>query len=76
VVGHLDRMKRQLKLLIKKGSIMSDEVLLKKYIQYIKDVEGSDYIEPHDCRAESNVNFTKDEWKRLQEIASRPIPEA
>ena len=55
---------------------MSDEVLLKKYIQYIKDVEGSDYIEPHDCRAESNVNFTKDEWKRLQEIASRPIPEA
>ena len=45
------------------------KALLKKYIQYIVDVEGSDYIEPHDNRAFSDVRFTNEEWEKLKEIA-------
>ena len=48
---------------------MDYEILLKKYIQYIKDAEGTDYICIHDRRHESDVVFSEDEWGRLCEIA-------
>lgn len=49
---------------------MSDfETLLKKYMYYIVDVEGTDYIDPHDRRYESDVSFSDDEWKELEKIA-------
>ncbi len=42
--------------------------LLKKYIAYIADCEGIDYIEPIDLRDESEVIFTEAEWQALQAI--------
>ncbi len=42
--------------------------LLKKYIAYIADCEGIDYIEPIDLRDESDVVFTEAEWHVLQAI--------
>lgn len=45
------------------------KALLKKYIQYINDVEGSDYIEPHDNRDFSDINFNDEEWNKLLEIS-------
>jgi hypothetical protein len=42
--------------------------LLKKYIAYIADCEGMDYIEPIDLRDESEVIFTDAEWQALQAI--------
>jgi hypothetical protein len=45
--------------------------VLSKYIQYIKDVEGTDYILIHDERYMSDVKFTDDEWKILTDIATK-----
>lgn len=42
--------------------------LLKKYIAYIADCEGIDYIEPIDLRDSSDVIFTDAEWQALQAI--------
>ncbi len=42
--------------------------LLKKYIAYIADCEGIDYIEPIDLRDESAVVFTEAEWQAFQAI--------
>lgn len=42
--------------------------LLTKYIAYIADCEGLDYIEPIDLRDESDVVFTDAEWQALQAI--------
>ena len=42
--------------------------LLKKYIAYIADCEGIDYIEPIDMRDSSDVIFTDAEWQVLQAI--------
>ncbi len=42
--------------------------LLNKYIAYIADCEGIDYIEPIDLRDESDVTFTAAEWQALQAI--------
>ncbi len=42
--------------------------LLTKYIAYIADCEGIDYIEPIDLRDESDVTFTEAEWQALQAI--------
>jgi hypothetical protein len=42
--------------------------LLKKYIAYIADCEGIDYIEPIDLRDSSDVIFTEAEWEALQAI--------
>lgn len=42
--------------------------LLKKYIAYIADCEGVDYIEPIDLRDSSDVIFTDQEWQVLQAI--------
>jgi hypothetical protein len=43
--------------------------VLSKYIQYIRDVEGTDYILIHDERYVSDVKFTDEEWKLLTEVA-------
>lgn len=48
---------------------MNYEALLKKFIEYVGDVEGSDFIEPHDQRAFSKVEFTDDEWRTLQRLS-------
>ncbi len=45
--------------------------LLKKYIAYIADCEGIDYIEPIDLRDESEVSFTVEEWQALQAIHAK-----
>ena len=42
--------------------------LLNKYIAYIADCEGIDYIEPIDLRDSSDVIFTATEWQALQAI--------
>ncbi len=42
--------------------------LLRKYIAYIADCEGIDYIEPIDLRDSSDVIFTGAEWHALQAI--------
>ncbi len=44
--------------------------VLSKYIQYIKDVEGTDYILIHDERYMSDVKFTDAEWKILTDMAT------
>lgn len=40
-----------------------------KYIQYIKDVEGGDYILTHSERHASSVVFTDEEWELLTTVA-------
>lgn len=53
-------------------NISSNPVLaavLSKYIQYIRDVEGTDYILIHDERYASDVKFTDEEWQLLTEVA-------
>jgi hypothetical protein len=47
--------------------------LLKKYIAYIADCEGIDYIEPIDLRDELNVTFTDAEWQALQIIHDEQV---
>ena len=44
---------------------------LKKYVQYINDVEGTDYITIHDQRPFSDVDFTSEEWGLLKEISKQ-----
>lgn len=49
--------------------MIDHKALLKKYIQYISDVEGSDYIEPHDNRMFSDAKFSDEEWNELKRIS-------
>ncbi len=42
--------------------------LLTKYIAYIADCEGIDYIEPIDLRDVSDVTFSDAEWQALLAI--------
>ena len=44
--------------------------VLSKYIQYIRDVEGTDYILIHNNRYASDVKFTDEEWNLLTEVAN------
>ncbi len=44
--------------------------LLTKYISYIKDVEGVDFIE-NDKRIYSDVKFSNNEWSLLESISSK-----
>jgi hypothetical protein len=46
-------------------------VLLCKYIQYIIDIEGTDYILDIDRRDISDVQFTDEEWAILTEAAKK-----
>lgn len=45
--------------------------VLSKYIQYIRAVEGSDYILDIDERAMTDIEFTDKEWTVLTEIATQ-----
>ena len=45
------------------------EVLLIKYIQYLIDAEGADFIDHPDMRHCSDVRFTDAEWSRLGDIS-------
>lgn len=47
------------------------EKLLEKYIQYIKETEGIDYITFHDSRDVCDIKFTKDEWEILKRISKK-----
>ena len=40
-------------------------LLLRKYISYIQECEGTDYIQMHDQRGLTDVTFSDDEWKYL-----------
>lgn len=51
------------------------ETLLKKYIEYIKDVEGTDYITIHDHRYMCEVKFTEEEWQELERLAELEEPD-
>lgn len=42
--------------------------LLEKYIKYVFQVEGSDYIQPFK-ETFSDVEFTEEEWQILKEIS-------
>ena len=42
---------------------------LSKYIQYIREVEGADYILDLDERSMTDVQFTDEEWAILTEAA-------
>jgi hypothetical protein len=50
------------------NSVIDYATLLTKYIAYIADCEGINYIEPIDLRDESEVVFTQAEWQVLQTI--------
>ena len=41
--------------------------LLKKYMQYIRDIEGYDFVTSH--RRRSDVTFTEAEWAALERLA-------
>jgi hypothetical protein len=43
--------------------------VLSKYIQYIREVEGADYILDLDERRMTDVQFTDEEWAILTEAA-------
>ena len=49
---------------------MDHKELLKKYIKYIRDVEGADYIDPNDERHNSEVNFSDEEWEELKAMTN------
>lgn len=44
------------------------QALLLKYIRYIGDVEGANYINPHDNRYLSDQEFTAEEWAELNRL--------
>ena len=45
--------------------------LLEKYITYLIDVEGTDFISSHDNRYMSGVKSTEEEWKILEKISEK-----
>ena len=48
---------------------MDHRSLLIKYVRYVVDVEGTDFIQILDRRYESDAGFTDQEWKELEAIA-------
>jgi hypothetical protein len=50
---------------------MDYKKLLKKYIEYVTDCEGCDFIDPIDHRFISEVEFTKEEWGVLEGISAQ-----
>lgn len=48
---------------------MNYKKLLEKYIQYIDDNEGTNYISEVK-KIYSEVNFTKEEWKELLNLSN------
>lgn len=53
--------------LIKGNAILI--TVLSKYIQYIRDIEGVDYVLDLDQRRYADVKFTDEEWAILTEAA-------
>jgi hypothetical protein len=51
-----------------KDNTISNTVL-SKYIQYIRNIEGVDYVLDLDQRGISEVKFTDEEWAILTEAA-------
>ena len=46
------------------------EELLRKYIQYVRDCEGTDFIEGAAIpKHETDVMFTESEWEKLLELS-------
>lgn len=48
---------------------MNYQELLKKYIAYIVQCEGIDYIDPIEYRYQSEVKFSDEEWSELEKLA-------
>ena len=48
--------------------------ILTKYIQYIKEIEGTDYILNHEDTALNRLIFTNEEWNILKNIAFNTNP--
>jgi len=53
------------------GKTVSHAILLGKYIKYVMDCEGTDYITYQDSRYKSEVEFSHEEWQILEEISKR-----
>lgn len=47
----------------------AERELLKKYVAYVGDCEGTDFISTCENRHQSDVKFTEDEWKVLEKIS-------
>ncbi len=45
--------------------------VLEKYVSYVMDAEGTDFISIHDNRYMSDVKFTDEEWKILEKISKK-----
>ena len=45
--------------------------VLEKYVSYVMDAEGTDFISIHDNRYMSDVKFTDEEWKILEKISEK-----
>ena len=47
---------------------MDYKALLEKYIEYLKDVEGSDFIEDDKLHL-TDVRFETEEWEELEQLS-------
>jgi hypothetical protein len=45
--------------------------VLEKYVSYVMDAEGTDFISIHDHKYMSDVKFTNEEWKILEKISEK-----
>lgn len=49
--------------------------LLKKFVAYLNDVEGYDFIDPINYRYKSDSQFTDEEWATLRAISAEVTAE-
>lgn len=56
---------------LRKGNNIDYKNLLEKYIQYIGDVEGTDFILACDRQYASDVKFSSEEWAQIVTIANQ-----
>jgi hypothetical protein len=45
--------------------------VLLKYIMYVMEAEGTDFITMHDVRYMCDIKFTDEEWKILENISNK-----
>lgn len=45
--------------------------VLEKYVTYVMDAEGTDFISIHDNRYMSDAKFTDEEWQILEKISEK-----
>ena len=50
---------------------MDFEKLLKKYIRYVGESEGTDFILTCDSRYKSETKFSENEWMYLEALANK-----